>query len=93
MRLRDLNPLRFTSGPWTRVLRGLRSGDQPVLLTGLGMLAFQYLRATRTKRTLIYRTTVPIGSTVVVRHTDQGAPRLEINRPAPDEAARTDQTR
>lgn len=94
MRLRDLNPLRLTSGPWTRVLRGLRSGDQTLLLTGLAMLAYRYLRSTRPDRTLIYRTTVPVGSTVVVRHGHQGEPRLEITRPATTEGARSsDQTR
>lgn len=70
------------SGPWTRVLRGLRSGDQAVLLTGLGMLAYRYLRATRPKRSLIYRTSVPVGSTVVVRHGHKGGARLEIHEPA-----------
>lgn len=94
MRLRDLNPLRLTSAAWTRVLRGLRTGDQAALLTGLAMLGYQYLRATRPKRTLLYRTTVPLGSTVVVRHGLKGSPRLEIRRPGADEGVGSaDQTR
>ncbi len=66
---------------WQRAVRGLREGDQTLLLTGLALLAFQYLRGSRTRRRLVYRKKLPLGSTVVVRHARRGEPRLEIHRP------------
>jgi hypothetical protein len=66
---------------WMRAWRGIREGDQAVLLTGLGLLAFQYLRGSRQRKELIYRKKVPVGSTVVIRHAKRGEPRVEIHKP------------
>lgn len=63
---------------WARTLRGLREGDQMVLLTGLGLIALQALRGSKGKRELIYRKKLPVGSTLVVRHARSGSPKLEI---------------
>lgn len=66
---------------WQRTMRGLREGDQGILATGLVLLLYQYLKDTRTRKQLIYRKTVPLGSTVVVRHARRGDPRIEIVKP------------
>lgn len=66
---------------WNRAIRGARQGDQSLLLTGLGLILFQYLRNSKPKRQLIYRKRLPVGSTVVVRHGRRGEPRLEIHKP------------
>lgn len=65
---------------WARLLQGLREGNQQVLLTGFALLAWERLRS-KPKRKLLYRKTLPIGSSVVVRHTKRGHPRLEIDKP------------
>lgn len=66
---------------WKRAVRGAREGDQTLLLTGIGLILFQYVRSTRPKKQLLYRKAVPVGSTVVVRHGRRGEPRLEIQKP------------
>lgn len=66
---------------WARALRGLREGNQPMLLTGLGLVLFQWLRSSKPSKELIYRKEIPLGSTVVVRHVRRGAPRVEIHQP------------
>lgn len=64
---------------WQRSVKGLREGDQTLLLTGLGLLALQYLRGSRPRKKLLYRKKLPIGSTIVVRHSRRGDPKLEIH--------------
>lgn len=66
---------------WRRAVKGLRDGDQTLLLTGIGLLALQYLRSSRPRKQLLYRKKLPIGSTIVVRHARRGAPKLEIHEP------------
>jgi len=66
---------------WQRAVKGVREGDQTLLLTGLGLLALQYLRGSRPRKQLLYRKKLPIGSTIVVRHSRRGAPKLEIHEP------------
>lgn len=66
---------------WQRSVKGLREGDQTLLLTGLGLLALQYLRGSRPRKKLLYRKKLPIGSTIVVRHSRRGDPKLEIHEP------------
>jgi hypothetical protein len=66
---------------WARAIRGARDGDQSLLLTGLGLIFFQYLRTSKQKKQLIYRKVVPVGSTLVVRHARRGDPRIEIRKP------------
>lgn len=63
---------------WARTLRGLREGNQAVLLSGLGLVVWQSLRNSKGKRELIYRKKLPVGSTIVVRHGHRGDPKLEI---------------
>lgn len=72
--------MNFKSIGWLRAWRGVRQGDQTVLLTGLALVAFQYLRGSRGKKELIFRKKVPVGSTVVVRHARRGAPRITISK-------------
>ena len=77
---------------WQRAVRGLREGSQGVLFTGLALVAYQYLKEGRSRKRLIYRKTVPVGATVVVRHARRGDPRLEIRKPprrSPPEGAQT----
>lgn len=73
---------------WPRVVRGLREGDQTVLLTGAALLFLHYLRTTKPRKQLLYRKIVPVGSTVVVRNSRRGDPKLEIHKP-PRRSAQT----
>ncbi|HEX2155162.1 MAG TPA: hypothetical protein VHL52_14450 [Acidimicrobiia bacterium] len=65
---------------WVQVLRGLRQGNQALLLTGLGLVVFQSMRSKRGERQLVYRKKLPVGSAVVIRHGHRGDPKLEIRR-------------
>jgi hypothetical protein len=56
----------------TRVLRGLREGDQQALLTGAALFAYNAWRNRGPERELIARREVPLGSTVVIRHGKKG---------------------
>lgn len=76
----NLKPLGIT-----RAIRGLREGNQPTLVTGLALIAIQYLRNSTNKKELVYRKKVPIGSMVVVRHARRGDPRVEIFKPPRDQ--------
>ncbi len=51
------------------------------MVTGLALILLQGLRSSRPKRQLIYRKTVPLGSTIVVRHAHRGEPKLDIAKP------------
>lgn len=53
---------------WQRSVRGFREGNRSMLLGGLAMLAFHYLRSSRPRRELIYRRKVPVGTEIVIRH-------------------------
>lgn len=66
---------------WARTLRGLREGSQPMMLSGLALVFFQWLRSSKPREELIYRKEIPLGSTVVVRHARRGMPKLEIHEP------------
>jgi hypothetical protein len=66
---------------WARTIRGAREGNQTLIMTGLGLIFFQYLRDSKQKKQLIYRKVVPLGSTIVVRHARRGEPRIEIKKP------------
>ena len=71
--------MNFKTIGWLRALRGLREGDQMVLLTGMALVVFQWLRAGRSSRTLVYRKKMPIGSTLVIRHADRSSTRLDTS--------------
>lgn len=66
------------------MLRGLREGNQAILLTGLGLVVLQSLRDSRGKRELVYRKKLPVGSAVVVRHERPGDAdrKVEVRRRA-----------
>ncbi|CAN5808465.1 hypothetical protein BH23ACT5_BH23ACT5_07980 [soil metagenome] len=66
---------------WARAIQGLRDGNQSLLVSGLALLLIQRLRSSRPKRELIYRKTIPLGSTIVVRHTAGGQTKLDIHKP------------
>jgi hypothetical protein len=72
--------MNFKTIGWLRALRGLREGDQMVLITGMALIALQWLRAGRSSRTLVYRKKMPVGSTLVIRHADRSSTRLDTSR-------------
>lgn len=52
-----------------RAFRGVRSGDQQVLLTGAALAALGlWHRSNKKKKELLYRKTVREGSSIVVRY-------------------------
>lgn len=61
-----------------RTLRGLREGNQAVLLTGLALILFERMRSNRGKRELLYRKKLPVGATLVVRHAGPESKKLQI---------------
>lgn len=56
----------------TRLLRGLREGDQRGLYGGAALLAWGMLKRRGSDRELIARREVPLGSSVVIRHGKKG---------------------
>jgi hypothetical protein len=70
-----------TAASVDRTLRGLRTGDQRELYTGLGLAALAYVRRTRPRRRLIFRRTLPEGSALVIHHKRYGDPRIDVIRP------------
>lgn len=66
---------------WTRVLRGLRQGDQRELSWGLALAALAYLRNTAPRKQLVFRKRVPQGSAVVVHNRRPGQPRIDVVKP------------
>lgn len=70
-----------TAASLDRTLRGLRTGDQRELYTGLSLAALAYVRRTRPRRRLIFRRSLPQGSALVIHHKRRGDPRIEVIRP------------
>jgi hypothetical protein len=64
-----------------RTLRGIRTGDQRELYTGLGLAALLYVRNTRPRRRLIFSKKLPVGSTLVIHHRGGGDPKVEVIKP------------
>ncbi len=64
-----------------RTLRGIRTGDQRDLYTGLGLAALLYVRNTRPRRQLIFSKKLPEGSALVIHHKRWGDPKIEVIRP------------
>ncbi len=64
-----------------RTLRGIRTGDQRELYSGLGLAALLYVRNTRPRRRLIFRKKLPEGSALVIHHRRSGDPRIEVVKP------------
>jgi hypothetical protein len=81
--LRFLGIRDLTASGIDRTLRGLRTGDQRQLYTGLGMAALAYVRRTRPRRRLIFRRSLPEGSALVIHHKRRGDPKIEVVRPSP----------
>jgi hypothetical protein len=75
--IRDL-----TAASVDRTLRGLRTGDQRELYTGLGLAALAYVRRTRPRRRLIFRRSLPEGSALVIHHKRRGDPRIQVIKPS-----------
>lgn len=68
----------------TRTLRGLRSGDQSLLLTGISLAILGWLRSRpKGDRELLATKVVPLGSSIVIRHTgvDGDSARIEVIEP------------
>ncbi|HEU4916267.1 MAG TPA: hypothetical protein VFV13_06860 [Acidimicrobiia bacterium] len=74
--IRDL-----TAASVDRTLRGIRTGDQRQLYTGLTLAALAYMRRTRPRRALIFRRSLPEGSALVIHHKRRGDPKIEVIRP------------
>ena len=64
-----------------RTLRGLRTGDQRELYSGLSLAALVYLRATRPRRRLVFSKKLPEGSALVIHHRRSGDPKIEVIKP------------
>ncbi|HYJ25574.1 MAG TPA: hypothetical protein VE027_11255 [Acidimicrobiia bacterium] len=64
-----------------RTLRGLRTGDQRELYSGLSLAALAYLRATRPRRRLIFSKKLPEGSALVIHHRRSGDPKIQVVKP------------
>ena len=64
-----------------RTLKGLRESDNRELALGLALAAFAYLQRTAPRKQLLYRKTVPEGSTLVIRNTRSGEAKLQILAP------------
>lgn len=64
-----------------RTFRGLRTGDQRQLYSGLGLAALLYLKSTRPRRRLLFRKTLPEGSALVIYHKRWGDPKIEVIKP------------
>jgi hypothetical protein len=79
--LRLLGIRDLTSASFDRTLRGLRTGDQRELYTGLGLAALAYVRRTRPRRRLIFRRSLPEGSALVIHHKRRGDPKIEVIKP------------
>ncbi len=62
------SPTTLKSMGVTRLWTGVRTGDQRSVLIGAGLFAFSWLRLNREpKKTLLYRKTIPAGSSFVIR--------------------------
>lgn len=79
LRLIGIRDIRAAS--LDRTLRGLRTGDQRQLFSGLGLAALLYLRNSRPRRRLVFRKKLPEGSTLVIHHKRKGDPKIEVVRP------------
>ncbi len=73
------NPGGLVTGGISRAFRGARTGDQQLLLTGAALAAFGlWRRSSAKKKELVYRKTVPLGSSLVVRYGE--GDEVEIRR-------------
>ncbi|MDH3249040.1 MAG: hypothetical protein OEQ47_08770 [Acidimicrobiia bacterium] len=63
-----------------RLWNGIRTGDQRALLFGAGLYAVAWLRANRgPKKELLYRKTIPEGSSFVIRTGKAGElPEIDV---------------
>jgi len=69
----------MVTGGVARAFRGARTGDQQALLTGAALAAFGlWRRSSSKKKELLYRKTVPMGSSLVVRYGD--GDEVEVRR-------------
>ena len=82
------NPNTMKSMGIGRLWNGLRTGDQRSVLAGAGLFAISWLRRTRApKKTLIHRSTVPDGSSLVIRSGPAGEmPDVTVIRAEPPSA-------
>ena len=64
-----------------RTLRGIRTGDQRDLYTGLGLAALLYVRNSRPRRRLVFSKKLPDGSALVIHHRRSGDPKIEVIKP------------
>lgn len=81
-----LNPKTVRALGTSRALRGLRTGNQSVLIGGLALAIIGWARgrsANQPDRELLVRKVVPLGSTLIVRHAPDGSiePRIEVREP------------
>ena len=73
----------------SRVWNGLRTGDQRTLLFGAGMFAVSWLRShSEPKKKLLYRKTIPAGSSFVIRTGKDGElPEVVVSKADPQPPA------
>lgn len=58
--------------PSTKLLRGLRTGDQRALLTGAALLGYTWLTRRSNTREVLFRKPIPEGSALVIRYGRRG---------------------
>lgn len=74
------DPRSLISMGATRLLGGLRTGDQRTLLSGAAIAAFGlWRRSAGPKKVLIHRSVVPEGSSLVIRNGEDQT-RLDVRR-------------
>ncbi len=70
----------FTTVGVQRSFRGLRTGDQRELYTGLALLALAFFDRSSPKKELLYRGTLKPGSAVIVHHRKVGGPKISVKK-------------
>lgn len=79
------SPAAMKGAGLSRIWSGLRRGDQRTLLIGAGLWAVSWLRSNSgPKKELLYRKTVPDGSSFVIRTGKLGElPEIEVVKTTP----------
>lgn len=85
-----LDPAGLLTGGASRMLRGLRTGDQRMLFVGAALALLGWWRRPAARgRTLVFREELKPGRSLMVRYGRSGElPELEVTRAAEDRAQR-----
>lgn len=61
-----------------RALRGLRTGDRRLVLSGAALLAYALYKRRAGRRRVVYRTTLREGQRIAFRLADKGRPPFNV---------------